>query len=184
MKIARYKLARSLFAVAATVGLTISGMSNGSAQEKQKYFFKTPAGIAKYTQQHVIDVGDVPGHQLRVYELHSKFGTDAPVYDGVKVVEAWTRAASDYTNGSGRNSGYGVALLANGDKIFSVVDVISQSKAGPDGAKKTTFTSVSRFVGGTGKFKGMRGTLMGTGTTDFKTGTSDNVTEGEYWIEK
>jgi hypothetical protein len=184
MNIASHKPARSLFAVAATVGLTLSGMSYGLAQDKQKYFFKTPSGIAKYTQQHLIDIGDVPGHQIRIYELHSKFGTDAPMYDGVKVVEAWTRASSDYTNGSGRNSGYAVSLLANGDKIFSVIDVISQTKVGPDGARKTIFTTVSRLVGGTGKFKGIRGTLNGSGTTDFKTGTSDTVTEGEYWIEK
>jgi hypothetical protein len=34
------------------------------------------------------------------------------------------------------------------------------------------------------RFKGIRGTLRTTGETDFKTGTSDVQTEGEYWIEK
>ena len=176
--------ARVWIAIAATIGLTLSATSDLSAQEKQKYYFKSVPGIAKYTQQHVIDAGDVPGHQIRIYELHSKFGADAPVYDGVKVVEAWTRAASDYTNGSGRNSGYGVSLLANGDKIFSVVDVISQTTVAADGSRKTAFTTVSRLTGGTGRFKGIRGTLNGTGATDFKTGTSDTITAGEYWIEK
>jgi hypothetical protein len=184
MNFASYKPARSWFAVGATVGLTLSGMSNGLAQDKQKYFFEAPPGVAKYTQQHTIDVGDVPGHQIRIYELTSKFSADAPVYDGVKVVEAWTRASSDYTNGTGRASGYGVSLLANGDKIFSVADIISQTKVSPDGSRKTTFTNVSRLVGGTGKFKAIRGTLTTSGTTDFKTGTSNTVTEGEYWMEK
>lgn len=184
MRESRFKKARVLSAIVAFTGLALSATSDGLAQEKQKYFFKAPPGIAKYTQQHVIDVGDVPGHQLRVYEIHTKYTTDAPSYDGVKVVEAWGRAASDYTNGSGRNSGYGVALLANGDKIFSSVDVMSHTSVGPDGTRTTRFTSVSTLTGGTGKFKGIRGTLIGTGFTDMKTGTSGAVTEGEYWIEK
>jgi hypothetical protein len=184
MNVANCNSARLLCAVGAAVGLTLSGMSNGLAQDKQKYYFKTPPGVSTYTQQHVIDIGDVPGHQIRVYEIHYKYSTDAPVYDGVKVVEAWTRASSDYTNGNGRASGYAVSLLANGDHIFSVVDIISQTKVGPDGSKKGTFTNVNRLAGGTGKFKGIRGTLTGLGTTDFKTGISDAVTEGEYWMEK
>ena len=173
-----------LFSAIAAAGIMLSGLQEVSAQEKQKYYFKSVPGIAKYTQQHAIDIGDVPGHQVRVYEIHTKFGTDAPAYDGIKAVEAWTRASSDYTNGSGRNSGYAVTLLANGDKIFSAVDVMSQTTVGADGSKKTKFYSVSRLTGGTGKFKGIRGTLVGSGATDFKTGTSDTITEGEYWIEK
>jgi hypothetical protein len=43
---------------------------------------------------------------------------------------------------------------------------------------------VVTLTGGTGKFEGIRGTLRGTGFTDFKTGTSHAQTEGEYWIEK
>ena len=43
---------------------------------------------------------------------------------------------------------------------------------------------MSTLTGGTGKFATLRGSLRGTGNTDFKTGTSGNVTEGEYWFEK
>jgi hypothetical protein len=39
------------------------------------------------------------------------------------------------------------------------------------------------LTGGTGKFKGIRGTLRGVATTDYKT-VSDNSAEGEYWIEQ
>jgi hypothetical protein len=35
----------------------------------------------------MIDVGDVPGHQLRVAQHHIKYGADAPEYAGVKVLE-------------------------------------------------------------------------------------------------
>jgi hypothetical protein len=40
-----------------------------------------------------------------------------------------------------------------------------------------------RVIGGTGKFKGIRGTLKATTSTDFKTGLGEAVAEGEYWME-
>jgi hypothetical protein len=41
--------------------------------EKQKISFRVPASSTKYTQQHVLDVGDVPGHQIRLFEIHRTF---------------------------------------------------------------------------------------------------------------
>lgn len=154
---------------------------NASAQEKQKYLFKTPAGVSQYVQQHAIDVGDVPSHQVRVYEIHSTYTNEAPVYDGIKVKEGWTRAISDYTDGSGRSSGYGISVLENGDKIFSRTEITTQT-AGSDGSKTTKSYTVTTLTGGTGKFKGIHGTLRGVTETDFKS-LASVVTEGEYWIE-
>jgi hypothetical protein len=154
------------------------------AQEKQKYFFKAPPGVTKYTQQHTLDVGDVPGHQIRIYELHSKYAAEAPVYDGIKVVEVWARGSSDYINGSGRSVVHSISLLENGDKIFSTTEILMHTVTGADGSRQSRFNTVATLTGGTGKFRGIRGTLRGTGFTDFKTGTSDAQTEGEYWIEK
>jgi hypothetical protein len=153
------------------------------AQEKHKYLFKTPAGASQYVQQHAIDVGDVPGHQVRVYEIHSTYTNEAPVYDGVKVKEGWARAISDYTDGSGRSSGYGIALLENGDKIFSRFELTTQTTVASDGTKTTRSYSVTTLAGGTGKFKGIHGTLRGVTDTDFKN-LAGAVTEGEYWIER
>ena len=39
---------------------------SASAQQKQRVSFVLPPGNSKYTQQHVIDVGDVPDHKLRL----------------------------------------------------------------------------------------------------------------------
>ena len=63
---------------------------NVLAQQKQQLSFKTSAENTKYTQQHLIDVGDVPGHQVRVYELHCTFPNNAPVMNGVAIKEQWT----------------------------------------------------------------------------------------------
>jgi hypothetical protein len=168
--------------------LTLSGGLLASpdawAQDKHKYVFKAPPGVTKYTQQHAIDVGDVPGHQLRVYELYTKYTGEAPVYDGVKVAEAGGRGSSDYTDGSGRSTIYVINLLENGDRIFSTTEVLLHTFVSPDGSRQSRYSTVGTLTGGTGRFKGIGGTIRGTGLTDFKTGTSDAQSEGEYWIEK
>jgi hypothetical protein len=119
-----------------------------------------------------------------VAETHTVYTGDAPVYAGVKVKEAWGRLTSDYVDGSGHAVNYAVAIMENGDKVFSRTQLLLQSSAGADGVRKNAFTTVTTITGGTGKFVGIRGTLRGQGATDFKSGTSNNLTEGEYWFEK
>jgi hypothetical protein len=49
------------FAAVAAVGLAFVLPTQGAlAQEKQRVSFKVSAANTKYTQQHAIDVGDVP----------------------------------------------------------------------------------------------------------------------------
>jgi hypothetical protein len=165
-------------------GAVVLASAEGWAQEKKKYSFVTPPGIAKYSKTHTIEVGDVPNHVLRIFELHTVYADKAPEYDGVKVKEAFTRAFSDYIDGSGTATGYGVSILENGDKIYSRVVIHSHTAAGADGVRKLGYRAVSTLIGGTGRFSGIRGTLLGGGGSDLKTGTMDAWTEGEYWFEK
>src|SRR5438445_5657378 len=124
------------------------------AQQKQKVSYKTTAENSKYTQQHVIDVGDTPGHQVRVYEIHRTFPNNAPVINGMKLKETWTRSVSDYIDGNGTSPGYNVYVLENGDTFFARSFTVSQSA----GQGKNTATTVGLITGGTGKFIGMQGT--------------------------
>src|SRR5450631_4739281 len=86
----------------ATGGLLLIAPTGTWAQQRLKYSFKDPVGVTKYTEQHTIDVGDVTGHQIRVASLQTKYATEAPEYDGVKVVEVMASLASDYVGLSGR----------------------------------------------------------------------------------
>ncbi|HWE23426.1 MAG TPA: hypothetical protein VG496_05740 [Myxococcales bacterium] len=160
--------------------LAVFVASGAAAQQKQKISYKSPSST--YNQQHVIDVGDVPGHQVRAYEIHYSYGADGPVFDGMKVTEGWNRAVSDYTEGTGNASGYTLYNLQNGDKIFGRFSTVTQTTVSADGAKKTTFSGVTTLTGGTGRFRGIRGTLRTSGATDFKAGPSSQ-TEGEYWLD-
>lgn len=174
---------RALLAIA-VVGMLLLAPSVSLSQQKFKYSFKDPGGLTKYTEQHALDVGDVAGHQIRVASIQTKYANEAPEYDGVKVVEGLGWLASDYVGASGRFTTYGISQMANGDKIFTRGEGLMQASIGADGGRRMSFTTVTTLTGGTGKFATIRGTLRGSGVTDLKTGTSGNVTEGEYWFEK
>ena len=156
------------------------------AQQKYKYIFSLTVP-GKYIEQHILDIGDVPGHQIRVAALTTKYGAEAPTYDGVKAVELSGWLMSDYINRSGKFTQYTVLQMANGDKIYQTIDGQSQTSVGADGAdgaEKTSYTTITHLTGGTGKFVSIRGMLRGSGVTDFKTGPTNNPTEGEYWFDK
>ncbi len=173
-----------LFAVIVSAGLTLFGISEGWAQEKHKISYKLPGELSKFTQQHVLDVGDVPGHQVRIFEVHRTYPKDLLVVDGVRVVEEWLRGYSDYIDINGPAWGYGIYILENGDKIFTRLHGASQSVVNPDGSKKNTFAGVITLAGGTGKFRGILGTLRATVIFDPTAGFNEGQWEGEYWIEK
>ena len=121
------------------------------AQEKQRLSFKTSAENTKYTQQHLIEVGDVSGHQVRIYEIYRTFPNNAPVISGLAIKEQWTRALSDYTDNNGPGTTYGVYVLENGDKFFTRSALVAQST----GSGKLTASTVGYITGGTGRLSGI-----------------------------
>lgn len=156
--------------------------SDASAQQRHKITTQASAAQSKYVQQHVIDVGDVPGHQVRVYEIH-RTGSEIE-FSGVKATESWSRGYSDYTNSSGTTTGYGVWMLEDGSKVFSRYSGTSQTVIGADGSRKGTYHGVTQITGGTGKFSGIRGMIRDVTKFDAQTGYNELSGEGEYWFEK
>jgi hypothetical protein len=150
------------------------------AQEKQKISYKVTAENSKYTQRNTIDVGDESGHQLLMFEIHRTFPSNAPVINGVKLKETWTRGYADYVNSNGVSTNYAVYVLENGDKFYTHSSTMGQADAG---GKRTT-VSVGQILGGTGKFASMKGLVRSTGASDGKAGLNETQTEIEYWIAK
>jgi hypothetical protein len=155
-----------------------------SAGEKRKISYKWSAENDKYTQQHGIDIGDVPGHQMRIYEIYRAWPNTPPEFNGVRVKEEWLRAISDYIDINGHSWGYSHYVLENGDKIFARFDGTSETIANPDGSKKSTYTSVVTLTDGTGEFRGIRGIARYTAVFDPKAGLNEGEVEGEYSIAK
>jgi hypothetical protein len=164
------------------LGLAAPGLL--AAQEKCKMQWEIPASNSNFTQQHVIDVGDVPGHQVRVFELRRTFPNDQPNCEGLKRVEEWVRGYSDYIDRNGRAWGYRITVLENGDKIFGEFSGASQTVVAADGSKKSTFSGVVVYTGGTGKYQGIRGLQRESSQFDPEKNFSQAQADAEYWLEK
>ena len=175
---------RLLCAVPIGAALAVLAIPNVSAQEHCKMSWETPAADTKYTQQVAIDVGDMPGHQVRVFELHVVYPNDKPNCEGLKRTESWVRGYSDYVDRNGRNWGYVVTTLENGDKMYAEFAGTAQTVVSADGSKQSTSTGTSRWIGGTGKYQGVRGIERSQSVFDPAKGLNQGKGESEYWFEK
>jgi hypothetical protein len=151
--------------------------SEASAQER--LVFKVSAENTKYTQQHEIDVGDVSGHQVRLFEIHRIYPSDPPAIGGMKIVESWTRGISDYTNNNGEAITYGTYVLENGDKFFTRGSLVSVQS--PE-ATNLTATTVGPITGGTGKLARINGMARTTTTANPGTGLNETQVDIQYWL--
>jgi hypothetical protein len=156
-------------------------------QEKQPLNASGEGMKSRWVQQNVIDVDDVPGHQLRNYEIHRTFSSSGqPVVDGERVIEGWVRGYSNYTNGIGPVWSYTTWITDKGSKIFIESIGTSESKPTETGSKRGTYHGTSRIVGGTGRFANLRGLFVDVSKfdTDPKVGYSTADSHGDYWFEK
>jgi hypothetical protein len=184
MKTLILRVTNLLLTLSIGAALALPGISETWAQEKHQISFKNLGENTKYTEQHAINVGDVPGHQIRVFEIHFTYPNDPPVFEGLRVVESWSHGYSDYIDTNGRHWGYITYVLENGDKIFARNDGSSQTIVNPNGAKKSTATGVTTLTGGTGKFRGIQGTLRYISIFDPQAGLNEGKNEGTYSLEK
>jgi len=159
-------------------------LAPASAQERCKVDETSGAANTKYTEQHVMDVGDVPGHQIRIAQLHTTFPDAKANCEGLKPTASENFVSTDYTDRNGTLHGYIVTTYDNGDKIFQRQEGVSQTVTKADGSKSSTFYGVERYVGGTGKYKNIQGLVRITAGFDPIKNYVESHTEGEYWIEK
>jgi hypothetical protein len=146
------------------------------AQETQRVSFSTPSENTKFTEKtENLDLGDVPNHFLHVIEIHRTYPNNAPVINGMKMVESWTRGAGDRIAGTGTILQYVAFIMDNGDKIFARMEGTGINDAG-----KITVMIAGRITGGTGKLERIQGTVREMVNVDTKTNSNQNRTEIEY----
>jgi hypothetical protein len=164
--------------------LSLIGSSNAAAQEKCKVSEGPDVAKSTYTQQHALDIGDVPGHQIRIYEVHRAYPNDRPNCEGLKRTGSWDRGYSNYIDWNGSTTSFGVVVFENGDKVFTQNVGTSQTTIDPDGTKNSTYTGVMTYTGGTGKYKGIHGLFRVSTKFDPEKKVNLPQIEGEYWLEK
>src|SRR5271166_5524134 len=123
------------------------------AQQKQHVSFNTPAENTKYTEKtQNMDLGDLLNYILRVFEIHRIYPSNAPVLNGTKIVESWTRGTGDRIDGTGTNLQYVVFVMEDGDKVFARMEGFAMSDSG-----KIAVNIAGRITGGTGKLATIQG---------------------------
>src|SRR5262249_56497822 len=58
---------------------------------QERLVFRVSAENTNYTQQYTIDVGDVAGHQVRIFEIKRAYPTNAPLIRRVQNLDALSR---------------------------------------------------------------------------------------------
>ena len=167
----------------ALVGLACASESN--ADQKFSYNHSSPPSSSQYVHDYSIDMDDLPGHKIRILEIQRKYTKDQPEVAGVKVTETWFRGFTDYSSASGGpGHGYETWILEDGSKIFLESNFVSNTELTASGSKRGTSHATSRFIGGTGKFAAIRGSLRSTTEfdSDPKTGYNRPSTQGDYWL--
>ena len=165
-----------------TVCLVGSGL--GWAQDKHKIHFVNLPKNTTFRKQFRLEAGDVPGHYVRIYEIHRRYPHDPPKFNGVSVTEQWDRGYSDYTDTNGRAWWYITYFLENGDKIYARTDGTTQTSHSDSHTSISTFVGVITITGGTGEFKGIRGLLQSKIRFSPATGFNMGEHTGEYWFEE
>jgi hypothetical protein len=177
-------------AVPAVLIVPLLAASGASAQERCKWSSEAGDSQTTYPQQLDIDVGDVPGHLIGAFQIHTVNGPNAkPNCEGLKNKESFTYGLRDYRDKNGHVFGYVVSILENGDKIYSQFSGTTMTVVGADGSKKTTNESVATWTGGTGRYQAVRGIQRDHGLIEWAPGSAQPTTvhitsDGEYWFEK
>jgi len=149
------------------------------AQQKQQVTFKASAENSKFIQQQNVDIGDMPNHFVRIFEVRRTFPNNPPMINGLKVVEEWDRGVADLADGNRSNMGYSIFVMENGDKLFARTTGVTQTAAG-----KFNVTIVGRITEGTGKLAGIQGVVHTVTNFDPKSGFNETQGEVEYSMGK
>jgi hypothetical protein len=171
--------ALSLTTIALLCLAVVVPAGSAAAQQKQQVSYKAPAENSKFTQQLNVNVEDMPNHIVRIYEIHRTFPNNAPIINGLKVVEEWDRGIADLIDGNGGATQHIVWVMENGDKLFARTSNVVQSSGG-----KLTSTNVGHITGGSGKLAAIQGIVRASANFDLKTGFDETQTDIEYSIGK
>ena len=112
-----------------------------------------PSNQIKYVQQKVIDVPDIKGHVVRIYEIEQKM-KNTKLCNGDGLILKKEYAMTDFIDHDGSVSGYIIFNTEKGDQLILKFTGNSQKKVGEDLADTQ---QTGRFIGGTGALAAVEG---------------------------
>jgi hypothetical protein len=151
-------------------------ISPGEAAEKHK--FKMTGTWKETVSQDVINPSDDPNHvMIQATEKHAESSTN-PDFNGIELLNF---IQMDNYAGRGTHRGYAIQVFPNGDQAYRRYEGAQQITVNPDGTFEGVGRGVNQFLGGTGKFAGIRG--GGSYTFTFGNAGGEFSSTVEYLIE-
>ena len=152
--------------------------------ERHALAYDLGASAVRHVKQYRVDVGDVPKHVLRLYDLRRTFARNPPTFEGVRAVECLERGVSDLVDDSGTESGYVIFVLEDGNRIVGRYSGSASSRRWPDGSRHYDLRGTIELTGGTGRFERIRGAVQVWQALDPGADSSQGAAEGSYWFER
>ena len=146
----------SLLAIVSSTGVAFAGSEQKSPYVDDEGYCVVdiaPSNPEKYVQQKVIDVPDIKGHVIRIFETEQII-SDTKLCNGDSFVSRRLYGMADYIDHDGSMSGYYVYSTEKGDQLFLKVTANSQKKAGED---LSDAQGTGRIIGGTGALAAVEG---------------------------
>ncbi len=106
--------------------------------------------VGQFSKMEMIQVGDVEGHALLIWELR---GTSF-MWGEVAIMTGW--GTCDLIKGVGPCEGYYLSKFEDGSTTVTKTPFIS--KISPDG-KTAWYEGNGEYIGGTGRFSGIKGSV-------------------------
>ena len=143
---------------------------------------KKITGTNKHTapiSRTVVSLGDDPKHELVLLEISRCTTTSSdPDWNGTEQIDY---SQADQVAGTGTNRGYFVRHYKNGDTEYGTYEGTHKSTFKEDGSfLEATWEGTYKVIGGTGKFKNIKGSGTARGKATAEGASTDWEGEIEY----
>jgi len=165
------------------LALLLSALVDAADVTRHPLSYDAAAAEVATVRQYQLEVGDVPRHVLRLYDLRRVFTRRPPVFDGLAATEMRERGMADLIEESGTQSSYVTYLLADGNQVSGRYSGTVRSARWPDGSWHHEIRGRIELTGGTGKFQRIRGSVDVRYVLDPGAESSQGESVGEYWFE-
>ena len=164
--------------------LLLFGAAQAAEPDRHPLAYRLDAGATRYVRQYRVEVGDVPRHELRVFDLTRKFTRGTPMIDGVRLTESQERGVADLVDQDGSESAYVIYVLEDGNRVFGRYSGTVRTRRWPDGSRHYDVRGTIELTGGTGRFEAIRGSMTVWQALDAGADSSQGDARGEYWFER
>jgi hypothetical protein len=137
------------FLLAAAALLAFSGSAFAQCTGNNCISFKIPDNTAKYLVSQNVEVGDIPGHIVRLFETTGV--PDNAAIGGLKIIQVTVRGTGELYSNSAVATGFATFVADNGDKLFARAGILGETP--PNGKPHVSW--VGRITNGTGKLSGL-----------------------------